>query len=58
MNIKNKFILFTKMSHLMLLVFGTNQNYEPPFDLIKKFLSSKQANILESDDIKKKTNNI
>ena len=32
------------MSHLMILIFGTNQNYEPPYDLISKFLSNKQAN--------------
>ena len=28
----------------MILIFGTNQNYEPPYDLISKFLSNKQAN--------------
>jgi hypothetical protein len=40
------------MSHLMILIFGTNQNYEPPYDLISKFLSNKQANIIESEEKK------
>ena len=34
----------------MILIFGTNQNYEPPYDLISKFLSNKQANIIESEE--------
>ena len=36
----------------MILIFGTNQNYEPPYDLISKFLSNKQANIIESEEKK------
>jgi len=41
-----------KNCQLLLLVFGTNQCYEPPYNLILSFLNNKNATIIENKDNK------
>ena len=44
-----------KNYNLLLLVLGTNQCYEPPYDLILSFLNNKKATIIENKQTKEIT---
>ena len=61
---KNYYLQYKYMKHnkqniknynLSLLVFGTNQCYEPPYDLILSFLNNKNATIIENKQTKEIT---